>query len=114
MTDTKMHHCMLTDDELENLRKYQQENEQAKLHKQIRKVGHDVTVGTTLLKIGKLMLSLARNCESDEEFHDFNTQIRLFRADLKSVDNLDYSVSQYEGDVGMNMVTLDMLKAKIT
>jgi hypothetical protein len=113
MTDTKMHKCLLTDDELENLREYQQGSEQANLHKEIRKVGRDVSIGTTLLKIGKLMLSLARNCETDEEFHDFNTQIRLFRADLKSVKNLNYSVSQYEGDVGMNMVTLDMLKAKL-
>jgi hypothetical protein len=103
----------LTQGEYDNLLAFREENEQAKLHRQIRQVGHDVTVGTTLLKIGKLMLSLARNCETDEEFQDINRQIRLFRAELKSVSNLDYSVSQYEGDVGMNMVTLDMLKAKI-
>jgi hypothetical protein len=99
--------------EYDNLLEYRQENEQANLHKQIKQVGHDVNVGTTLLKIGKLMLSLARNCETDEEFQDINRQIRLFRAELKSVSNLDYSVGQYEGDVGMNMVTLDMLKAKL-
>jgi hypothetical protein len=111
---TNMHKCLLTDDELENLREYQQGNEQNKLVKQIAALHHSIGTDTSLLKIGKIMLSLARGYETEKEFDHINRQIRLFRAELKSVTNLDYSVGQFEGDIGTAIAALEMLKAKIT
>jgi hypothetical protein len=113
MTDTKMHKCLLTDDELENLRKYQQENDQAKLLKEIRDITQGVYVETQILKVCKIMQNL-HGAAIPQGWGDYQPPLmRIVDMARRSEHGLANGASTIEDIINNHRDVLGTLKAQL-